>query len=227
MSSSGTHIAGFGLRPNTNDPKIIALTSDQDAEVFTLSTKTWRSVPINMFHTSIEFRPKQVVIDGVIHWCASIYDPDDDEFQTIVSFDLSSEEFRQLALPDRIARSGCVEISKLNDSFAVIDFRLDDDSGHLIHDVWVMENGVPESSYTKLYTVQDEQSVYRIIGFRINGQPITALSVGSWEDKLEVYEPNSQRMNGLGINGSVFSMVNYTESLLLLDHPGSIVIPYN
>ncbi|XP_076894774.1 F-box/kelch-repeat protein At3g23880-like [Bidens hawaiensis] len=227
MSPSGTNIAGFGLCPKTNDPKIIALTSDQEAEVFTLSTKTWRSVPMNMFHTLIGFRPKQVVIDGVIHWSATIYDPDDVEYRTIVSFDLSSEEFGEIALPDPLGPFGVgVEVCKLKESLALIHYPDEHDAGILVYDVRVtLKNGVSKYSFTKLFTVKDKPSIGCITGFSMNGQPVIELIVGSRKKELEVYEPNSEDMNSLGIYGSDFYMVNYRESLLLLDHSDSIILP--
>ncbi|MFS7999887.1 hypothetical protein Hanom_Chr12g01171911 [Helianthus anomalus] len=59
---------------------------------------------------------------------------------------------------------------------------------------------------------------YSITGFRKNGQPILG-----GDGELEVYEPDSKQLNGLGVYGYVFKMASYTESLLLLNHPDSIV----
>ncbi|XP_076888362.1 uncharacterized protein LOC143538769 [Bidens hawaiensis] len=55
-----------------------------------------------------------------------------------------------------------------------------------------------------------------------NGQPVIERYV-SLEKDLEVYEPDSNNMKGIGIYGTCFDMVNYTESLLLLNHSDSII----
>ncbi|MFS8008006.1 hypothetical protein Hanom_Chr14g01267641 [Helianthus anomalus] len=62
------------------------------AEVFTLSSGAWRSVPINkpVKFKSLQFWNTQVVKDGVIYWLA--YDHITDILR-FYSFDLASEEY--------------------------------------------------------------------------------------------------------------------------------------
>ncbi|XP_076920498.1 F-box/kelch-repeat protein At3g23880-like [Bidens hawaiensis] len=72
MSPVDTYIAGFGVCPSTSDVKIVAIKTDSTAEVFTLTTRIWRRIPMNLFSTckSIIFTYNQVVVDGVVHWAA-------------------------------------------------------------------------------------------------------------------------------------------------------------
>ncbi|XP_076928470.1 putative F-box protein At1g47790 [Bidens hawaiensis] len=101
------HAIGFGVCPKTSDLKIVKMTCDSDnwlAEVFTLSSRAWRSVSWNLPYKSLEFTDSQVVIDGVIHWQA--YDIATRNCR-IISFDLTSEEFGEVDLPDALARPRC------------------------------------------------------------------------------------------------------------------------
>lgn len=63
--------------------------------------------------------------------------------------------------------------------------------------------------------------------FRKNGKPI----IETRNDRqvsftLQVYDPCSEHFNDLGIRGNFhwFSVSSYTETLLLLDHPSSIIV---
>ncbi|XP_076912206.1 putative F-box protein At1g47790 [Bidens hawaiensis] len=228
MLPDGFDAIGFGVCPKTSDLKIVRITCDNWlAEVFTLCSRVWRSVSWNLPYKSLEFSHPQVVIDGVIHWHA--YDMATKNCR-IISFDLTSEEFGEVDLPDGLASPRRVlgpRIFKLNESLAVLNYR-EDDAGNGVCDVWKMlKNGGPKFSFTKLFTVTLNLDDGRIIGFLKNDQPIIAqpcLRGGIYTRKLEVYDPDSKHINDLGIYGSAFMTTSYTESLLLLNYPDSIIL---
>ncbi|MFS8006088.1 putative F-box domain-containing protein [Helianthus anomalus] len=217
-----SYVVGFGVCPKTSDPKIVkikcvnrASAIDSKAEVFTLSSRAWRSVPMNLSQYSSKCLYKQVVIDGVIHWVATNLITNN---KMIISFDLTSEEFGEVDLPDSLAGSRSLDISKLNESLHVLDYR-----GDAVCYVWMMsKSDISKSSFTKLFSVKVPS--FSIIGFRNNGQLIMhQMHFHIRYRELEVYEPESKHKNGLGIYGSGFSMASYTESLLLLNHYDSII----
>ncbi|MFS7927911.1 putative F-box domain-containing protein [Helianthus anomalus] len=227
-------VIGFGVCPKTSDPKILKISLSVDneaeatAEVFTLSSGAWRSLPMNkpFKSKSLQFRNTQVVIDGVIYWLA--YDNIIDKLR-FYSFDLASEEFGEpVDSPYNLAgRSvSLYDISKLNDSLVVLSHHrlVTNLTPKPFCDIWMMlKNGVPKPSFTKLFTVNDVR-VNSMIGFRKNGQPIMdRTKTHGYDGELEVYELCSERINGLGIYGSDFMMTSYTESLLLLNHSDSII----
>ncbi|XP_076909157.1 uncharacterized protein LOC143566304 [Bidens hawaiensis] len=188
-----TIVVGFGVCPKTNDHKIFAITGNSKAHV---------------------------VIDGVIH--SGAYVKNVEYHQRIITFDLTSEEFGEVALPESLVGIQCARISKLKESLAVIAYH-EDPAGKPFYDIWVMwKNGVPKSTFTKLFTITNKSLCYNVIGFRKNGQPVIERDV-SLEKELEVYDPDSNNMKGIGIYGMCFGMVNYTESLLLLNHSDSII----
>ncbi|MFS8002268.1 putative F-box domain-containing protein [Helianthus anomalus] len=103
-------VQGFGFCRGTTDPKIVKIdnrnwwrdptspvtTNPWKVEVFTLSTKSWRSLYSSILprSNSIYIHGNQVVIDGCFYWLGN------DSVtgagtccHSIVSFDMTSEEF--------------------------------------------------------------------------------------------------------------------------------------
>ncbi|KAI3822971.1 hypothetical protein L1987_10574 [Smallanthus sonchifolius] len=229
-------VVGFGVCPKTSDPTIVTITCpsqihavDRKAEVFTLSSRAWRSISMNLHMPlkSIEFRYNQVVIDGVIHWIAidSLTGCSD----MIISFDLASEEFGEIDLPGSLAHLRNLYISKLKESLAVLHY----DGYEEVCDVWMMtKNGDMKSSFAKLFTVSFEAYygciLNNITGFRKNGEPIREHRCdGFLLTTLEAYEPSTKLRTDLGVyvtsDSPCMMTTSYTESLLLLHHSDSII----
>ncbi|KAI3776471.1 hypothetical protein L1987_46256 [Smallanthus sonchifolius] len=93
----------------------------------------------------------EVVIDGFLYWLATdrIITSDDGfmYYNLIISFDMISEEFREVNLPNSLAHQSDykLSISKLRESLVVLE------RGEEATSVWMMEDGVPKS-FTKLFT---------------------------------------------------------------------------
>ncbi|XP_076895127.1 putative F-box protein At5g62060 [Bidens hawaiensis] len=202
---------GFGVCRETNDVKIVKITYvDQKThgptcilphvKVVTLRTRTraWRSPYGNLLGKSIHFfSDHEVLVDGVFYWlatdritlnkCAYEY--------MVISFDMTSEEFREITLPPSLVSASrmVLALSKLGESLVVVghDQLAIDPS----FDVWVMEDG----SFTKLFAfTPKDDDLFR--GFRKTGEPILG--------NLEID----------GYRGR-FKVCDYMETLLLHDHP--------
>ncbi|XP_021970978.1 F-box/kelch-repeat protein At3g23880 isoform X2 [Helianthus annuus] len=123
---------GFGVCRETNDPKIVKITHINmrghresvtcipwQVEVFPLSTGAWRSpYTSNLPRNSIEFDyDNTVVIYGMLYWLATDRITADGGFQSynnlIISFDMTSEEFREVNLPDSLAHQSIDGLSIL------------------------------------------------------------------------------------------------------------------
>ncbi|KAJ9542214.1 hypothetical protein OSB04_028720 [Centaurea solstitialis] len=204
-------VVGFGVCPQTNDPKLVQITYIYDNKkiesiscipnqvmVFTLSSGEWRYLSSNQLpRKSIEFDQRcSRVIGQFIYWLA--YDRTDEDVQ---------------------------------ESLAVVKF-----SAHTPLEpyvVWTMEmeNDDPKS-LTKLFSIQaPHASINRIVGFSNNDEPILeSLEVDHQDSdevcQLVVYEPFSGHIKHLGVRGNnySFSAISYTESLLLLDHDDCRII---
>ncbi|KAJ0568611.1 putative F-box domain-containing protein [Helianthus annuus] len=235
-------ILGFGVCDETCDPKIIKIiyinsqrdiesTSDSipwQVEVFTLSTRAWRSpYSSNLPRKSIEYCLEQVFVDQFLYWCATdrvTIDGGIQSYNVIISFDITSEKFREINLPDALAHHQPykLSISKLKESLVVVQSCGEINDG--VFRVWMMEDGVPKS-FTKIFTVcTPGTKVLPVPEFRKSGEPIIQTvddSCGAHEyvTSLSVCEPRSKLISDLGISGWLcsFSVYSYMETLLLLD----------
>ncbi|XP_071688421.1 putative F-box protein At1g32420 [Rutidosis leptorrhynchoides] len=229
---------GFGVCPNTVDPKIVrfgkgSCKDNYNAEVFTLSSRMWRSISSSnillSMHINISFiQSNVVVIDGFIYWLGYVTSGP----FLIVSFDLTSEKLMEIHLPDELGLS-CqryhnLEIFKLRESLTVI--RHEGKARDNVYEVWKMEiNGVTRS-FTKLFNIDilPELLVRNLCGFTKNGQLIVEAVHDSCDGELIVYEPCTKSIINLGINWSCYGSSEstpYTESLLLMlvDKPYTLI----
>ncbi|CAI9270557.1 unnamed protein product [Lactuca saligna] len=207
-------VVGFGVCPITNDPTIVKITnvgtevSSPMFEVFKLSRGSWRTPCSNLPKKSIEVILSEVAIHSYIYWVAF-----DNDFQmqkhVIISFDMTTEEFRVIDLPDSLAYATFF-ISKLWDSLVVLE----------VFDVWIMDNDVLHS-FTKLFTINTRYESITILGFTNSGEPMIEVQGEDYEEpaSLVVYEPNSEHIKDIGIHvENVSSFVSsYMETLLLHD----------
>ncbi|MFS7894863.1 putative F-box domain, galactose oxidase/kelch, beta-propeller, F-box associated interaction [Helianthus anomalus] len=227
---------GFGVCRETNDPKIVKIRYlnewsrfdkvtciPSQVEVFTLSTGVWRSpYGTNLPRKSFYYFPSdKVVVDGVLYWLATIRNNMNDGFKLIVSFDMTSEEFREITLPDDLSQTSRhrISMSYLGNSLVVCGY-----AKHAIYrdlSVWIMGGGV-SNSFTKLFTITPN-AILR--GFRKTGEPIIAIQEREFWRRLAVYEPYSKRIDYLGIGGVgfQFKVYPYKETLILLGQPDNMV----
>ncbi|XP_071688427.1 F-box/kelch-repeat protein At3g06240-like [Rutidosis leptorrhynchoides] len=218
---------GFGVCPNTLDPKIVKFLTckcrcNVDVEVFTLSSRVWRSPLSNtiMLRKNIDFTYpyNNVVIDGFIYWF--VFERRE-RINMIVSFNLTNEEFTEIQLSDEIQLSLKwsyhidSRIFKFKESLAVVLQKAPQED----FEVWKMEiNGVTRS-FTRLFNIEiPDLSVIKLCGFNKNGQLILEMDNHGSRD-LVAYEPYTKRINNLVNNGrsGSFMVTSYTESLLLCD----------
>ncbi|KAF5803833.1 putative F-box domain-containing protein [Helianthus annuus] len=231
-----TTIIGFGVCRETTDPKIVKIKHvyawnhmesipcvPWQVEVFTLSTGAWRSPNNNPPRKSIEFIGSQVVVDGFLYWLATDTVTIDGGFRSynlIILFDMTSEEFIEINLPDSLAHHSVwnLSISKLRESLVVVKQRVEADN--LVFGVWMMEGSVP-NSFTMLFNLNVNAPDASVRGFRKTGEPIIELVEDLGIYKLVVYEPHSKHINILGFDGTKisFNVYSYMETLLLVDQP--------
>ncbi|KAM0054628.1 putative F-box domain-containing protein [Helianthus debilis subsp. tardiflorus] len=230
-------VIGFGVCIETKDPKIVKIRFTRggkdiksvdwipwQVEVFTLSTKTWRSPysSSNVPSKSIYIYMDQVVVDGCLYWLARDRLLVDDEYYNnlIVSFDLTSEEFREVNLPDSLARVYCsLSMDKIRDSLAVIKIGFEDHK--LVYDVWMMEKDDATKSFIKLYTISSHSPDVWLRGFRKTGEPLIEVILGGDHGStrmLATYDPYSETISNVRSNERSFScfVYSYRETLLLI-----------
>ncbi|XP_076917921.1 putative F-box protein At1g47790 [Bidens hawaiensis] len=199
----------------------VLLLGHNDAEVFTLSTGAWISPRGKLPRQSVPYGYGQV-IDGVIYWLAGGLTSEMGSYNLIISFDLTSEEFKEVNLPDSLAQpwgNHNLSISKVRESLVVLAKDVDADCQVF----WMMVDGVPKS-FIKLFDVKYIPYYAQALGLRESGEFILEVHLG-FRTSLVTYDPCSKHFNDLGIKGSVWLtyVYPYTETLLLFDHPDFII----
>ncbi|CAK9158914.1 unnamed protein product [Ilex paraguariensis] len=218
-------VLGFGVDPMTQDFKVVRIVyykgffngyeAPPDVEIYTLSTGSWRSInSAAPSYCMVEFMWSQALVNGVVHWIANNRRFEFRFRSLIVSFDLGEEVFDEIVLPDALAGEIAtnLSISVFRESLAVIEY--DKEIGTMSCCVWVMkEYGVAES-WTRLFNIDLEGTLEKIIGFRKNGEVL--LSPRSC--KLVAYDPKTGLIKDLEILGNTrsFHVDTYMETLVLL-----------
>ncbi|MFS8028977.1 putative F-box domain, galactose oxidase/kelch, beta-propeller, F-box associated interaction [Helianthus anomalus] len=236
MVSDGIHVnvLGFGVCPESIDPKIIKIrinTKDVvpwQVEVFTLSTRVWRNAySSNLPSKCFWFGGHQVVVGGVVYFLVSDgVDGRDGCGNLIVSFDLTSEEFGEVKLPDSLTVTRNLSLLKLRESLVVIEACLEElgpeEVGRAyckrVYHIWRMEDGVSKL-FEKLLSIDNspDGSDVDIRDFRKTGEALLQwLAPPDLNRTLAAYEPYSKAITNLGINGSYIFVYSFTETLLLL-----------
>ncbi|XP_028084940.1 F-box protein At3g07870-like [Camellia sinensis] len=132
----------------------------------------------------------------------------------ILSFNISTEVFHEIKLPDCAAN-----VFRLIASVAVYEesiclFHYDRDWGYPSKncDIWVMKEYGAVESWTKFFTI--DFGISKAVGFRKNGEFLAK----DREGKLVTYDFKTRQIVYLGIHGlkQSFHLENYMESLVLL-----------
>nr|GFB90853.1 hypothetical protein [Tanacetum cinerariifolium] len=100
---------GFGVCPNTSDPKLVRINTigfpfvfAWELEVFTLSARVWKTVSnIPLAFRTCHLTYEHVFVEGFIYWHA-YYNIKFPPPSLIISFDLESHEFGEVSLPARV-----------------------------------------------------------------------------------------------------------------------------
>ena len=224
--SSALVTYGFGYHSQNNDFKILRIVVKvppvAEAEVYTLSTDSWRRVVISLESEPnigyIDFIDVPVVspfllfVNGALHSKAFSGD-----YKFILSFDVNDETFRPIMLPqnylDGIISPSYDLLVVFKGSLAVFVCGIDPVKRRFIGYIWMMrEYGVVES-WTKISLPED------LFGQFIGCTDSSELLIHTSDKGLVSYDPESLNENYLGIQNSFW--FRYTadlkESLVLLD----------
>ena len=213
----------FVLLLLTSDIKLVKITVSKvpsvwKVKVFTLSTRVWKTVNAGVPFKSLFFR-FEVFVDGVIYFSAidGLYSGVGSNL--VISFDLKSEKFGEVCLPERLVHALLLGVVKVNESLGLLEDYVE--GGMMLIGVWTRKDGASKT-FTQIYTIKVEDSVYHVLGFRNNGEVLMEMME---ESELKVYEPFSGHTNGAGINGEqhTFTVCSYMETLLLLNESDSII----
>ena len=99
---------GFAYQSEANDYKIVKISQmysseflcfELEAEVYTLSSNSWKKVGISLTNKVAIFHfgdQTATFVSGALHWLGYV----DARHYVILSFDISNDKFEEIALPD-------------------------------------------------------------------------------------------------------------------------------
>nr|GEV62101.1 hypothetical protein [Tanacetum cinerariifolium] len=189
LHNSSLTTLGFGVCPSTFDPTIIMMsysywnfdTDNWQVNVFSLSSKTWKMIPSsNVPRGSVRITSStQVATNRFVFWvaCHMICANNrlSEHRSLILSFDLITQEFKEINLPHNLPNPLSVNfrISKLSESL-VVSTSIDEVNG-LVYGVWMLrEEGGVMTSFKKLFNIKrpDDSAIGTVLGFTMSGEPI-------------------------------------------------------
>ncbi|GJS59765.1 ribonuclease H-like domain, reverse transcriptase, RNA-dependent DNA polymerase [Tanacetum coccineum] len=187
-----THI-GFGICPNTSDPKLVRIntfigskTVDWEVEIYAWSARVWKSVsniPPASKYSYLE--SGQVYVGGFIYFGALDYRLLGKIISNlIVSFDLKSDEFGGVCLPNRLVNTYNLGVMKVYESLGLLEHNQYDDD-ILSCGVWVMKEGVSKT-FTKMFSIKTPFNFfgYTVVELRKNGDAILKDGDYMFEDDI-------------------------------------------
>ncbi|XP_050245387.1 uncharacterized protein LOC126693453 isoform X16 [Quercus robur] len=211
---------GFAYHSQNNDYKILRIVSgyeestlSTEAQVYTLSTDSWRRFVIsfgsdhNAESFDQTFRDPCLFFNGALHALAFTVD-----CSYSLCFDVNDETFQKIILPEHDFYEGRFSLAVFKGSLAIIGF-YETEYLDVCYIYAMREYGVVDS-WTKI-TVELGAVVDRFFCCVDNGELL--FCCGS---KVISYDPESPNANDLGITVGLFSWLRYTtdpmESLVLL-----------
>ncbi|KAK9943160.1 hypothetical protein M0R45_008778 [Rubus argutus] len=227
---------GFGYDSHSGDYKILRIatlfSSHLEVQVYSLARGSWKSLVINSVVAGDlkSGRETLAFVNGSLHIlksCTCLGDrlPDalpnlrGDNF--ITSFNLATELFGQVMMPEALGKDGC-SLSRYGDSLALIKCRpaWDDPRGT---DIWVMkEYGVAES-WTFLFNIALVQ--VDIYGLKRCGEVVLRETNTDGESRTISLDPKSNEVKYFGTGGcDYYFMDSFVESLVFLDHANAISV---
>ncbi|KAI8568566.1 hypothetical protein RHMOL_Rhmol02G0211100 [Rhododendron molle] len=218
---------GFGFDTRTYDYKILRIVfsgnkQHQEAEmplveVYSLNAGVWKinsgasnSYPLG---SSIsQYRHFAASFEGSVHFAAK--NSSGDRF--ILSFDLGDEVFQTILLPKGMVSKGSdINTSVFGEWLSLLCY---DGYKQKSCSIWIMKDyGIVDSWYN-LFKVDLNEEFARVISLRDNGHILfDAKTRIEWE--LSSYDPSSQQVKNLGIQGVLghFHVDTFEENLVLLD----------
>ncbi|XP_050273971.1 putative F-box protein At1g50870 isoform X3 [Quercus robur] len=202
--------------PATNETKVLPKSSISypQAEVYCLSTGSWRTVSTSAPGYFMDSGCYRTYTKGMFSWSASIRD-DLDFFPGILSFDMSNEVFLTTTLPDGDLEdpNGTWRIFfVLNELVSLVTFGKDRERLENCFYIWsLLEYGVKES-WIKLFTIGPLMGIEEPLGFWKN----ESLFLRNNEGQLLLYDPSAQKITNHQVDGRPMQMITYVESLISL-----------
>ena len=232
---------GFGFDSQNNDYKVVRISQSTakpmpppDAEVYSLSSDSWKRVGLGIswrsnvvfhkFNSTLSFP----FVSGNLHWMIEMIEGGGQERRftsMILSFDVDSEKFKELPLPDD--EGGCITkcLTSFKGKLALIKFGYGVQPHSLLCSIWVMGD-----SWNKLRVLPIE-NLTDFIGFTNYGlllvqkrsRLVSTNSELERKHKSVLIDPETLHEKEIQVDYRL-DVAAYMENLALLD--GANVVSY-
>ncbi|KAL0008057.1 hypothetical protein SO802_009559 [Lithocarpus litseifolius] len=153
---------GFAYHSENDDYEVVRISSFttliHEIEVYTLSSDSWRRIEISLTNSIILYPNKlepASFVSGALHWMALIMDGKRICWRmSIRSFDVKTETFRELALPNYTGKSYCIALFKGKLTFTTLE------KYACQYSIWVMKKYGVVESWNKLFVVPFQRAPY-------------------------------------------------------------------
>ncbi|KAI8553703.1 hypothetical protein RHMOL_Rhmol05G0037000 [Rhododendron molle] len=231
QSSSDEDLSlGLGFVPQTNDYKVVSLSMTRNSDVFyrpqiemySLNTDSWTTwTGTYDVQWMLCGETNDASFNGAVHWTARKTNTRDDDLQLlIVSFHLADEVLREICLPEyhcnypngRNYGFTSVIYGKL--AFTIV--RDPGSYGQNVWEIWLLEDYDYDESWTKFRYITRVPTCRDMVPLQFldNGEFVV---LDTWKNRLVVFDVKTRQIVGKVMHGTGFKVVNYTQSLVLLE----------
>ncbi|GMI79459.1 CONSTITUTIVE EXPRESSER OF PR GENES 1, CONSTITUTIVE EXPRESSER OF PR GENES 30 [Hibiscus trionum] len=224
---------GFGFDSRTNDYKLLIIGADEDHSwlqpyLFSLNGNCWKRVTTISTNYDFLFEMSMPFVNGAVHWLGYQKRNYGQYRHAILGFDLSTEEFFKINLPESLTGLLPVDLSimKYGESSIAVSVEM---LPVKLHELWVMKDYGVVESWTKLLSLQriDRYAwIPRVLGFRKNGEVLLRVhkvEMASLDLNFLQFGASlclncrQVELHGVEVGTGLLSVYNYVESLVLLD----------
>ncbi|KAK4592968.1 hypothetical protein RGQ29_017203 [Quercus rubra] len=226
---------GFAYHSENNDYKVLRISSyptvrppmPDEIEVYSLSSDSWRRVGMSLrANVNNSFFFPAPLVSGAWHWISRVVEGEEErKVELIMSFDVNSEEFRMLRMPDGVMSIVRFQtrLASFKGKLAILTCGQSEQHGGCLCSIWVMrEYGVLES-WNKLFVVPFERLAL-CIGFTMYGSLLLRCSPSNNQaEKFVLVDTKTLHEKDLDIQ-QPSCVATFMESLALLD--GANMVSY-
>ncbi|GMI74250.1 CONSTITUTIVE EXPRESSER OF PR GENES 1, CONSTITUTIVE EXPRESSER OF PR GENES 30 [Hibiscus trionum] len=219
-------VYGFGHDPISDDYKLVRMVQfygkeddsfDSEVKVYSLRTNSWRRIKDFPFYLLYK-RAYGVLANNSLHWF--VFKNPSDTHRFIAAFDLRTEEYRLVELPDYIGEGFYMCVNSIGDSLCLI---VNYYEGSVV-DIWMMKEYGVKESWIKMVSVNQFKPFDFVepLAFSKNGD--RALMCIDHK-RFVWYDLRSKRVKTVRIEGvpSLFEAEVLVESLVPLNANGAMI----
>ncbi|XVE78909.1 hypothetical protein DITRI_Ditri14bG0015700 [Diplodiscus trichospermus] len=223
-------VYGLGYDPISDDYKLVRMVQfygkdndsfESEVMVYSLKTNSWRRIKDFPFYLKYK-RGYGILAKNALHWVVS-KKPESDTKSFVVAFDLGTEEYRVVELPDGLDEEFHMNVKALGGYLCMVANYWE---VHVV-DIWMMKEYGVKESWTKLLTVKEPEVISDFefvlpLAYSKNGDKVL---LNQDDYKFVWYDLKSKRVKNVRIRGAPesFEAEMFVGSLVPLNGNGAMI----